>query len=1114
MSRSPRPLPLPGQGARRLGKQSEDFQNAIPQVIRPSGHGLLEYDWDKSGDGDPQFSVVPQLDRDEYAHNSLRLRSDHQLCVACKDTFNYFCRFQERQDGPQWMKNNVVHSHSLSALFVSATLVGCFICREIREKVQMMYPDLGLEVHSDYRIECCWDITRGTNKETRMWMVMYDPSVPKMPIHNYQHVLRLGLWPTAHFGMYFAKKTNGGHTIAHRAARDGCANNNTNNHDDTRLLALSWLDRCTQNTDGQHDVCNHKDGNFLPTRLLDVRYALDHGKARLVCSSETPQAFAKSCDYASLSHCWGAWGATRNPVLLSDNIESRKLEGLPWHMLPKTFQDAFKIASWMMLDWLWIDCLCIVQDSKLDWQKEASMMDQVYMEAEVNISADSGEDSRSGCFAQRKNIDISPLEFAAFQGESTWIVTTENTFGWMKSAHSLSRAWIHRERQLSRRILHFTAKEMVWECCGLGKACFASEMMPGGAPFDNVFNGETKFQIQRAEVITATVAMQDTSWQDRHDKLHQLWNSTCQDLSKKSVSYASDLPVILSSLAREFHRLMPDDEYVAGHWRSTLVEALTWWIPGDKPEYNGYIAPSWSWLSAACPVKLYQPSYHQHKRAILEIMNIIAQLGSLNDNQYGQLAEGTVLRVRGFLRRLHFHFTAHEDDGIILSVIEKDAHGQDRLRRIGADWDHDKGQLFRLTTDAALKLPYQEWECYALFTTLGEWGQFQWNCERQLSCLLLEKAVAEEHGGSAKDENYYRRIGTLDHLNDLYSFKLRYQVAKDTAIREAGFSRETFQENPTGYTGQPQSEPWYRKGDSTALKSDQEGEGGSTRESQTGDMPASVGETSSEDEHDSLSTKKKDESAGDAWDLLAQYICRNRWLIIQDFKEEKETEEKTVNSDSKSSGLLYNGKHKEDGHDSQTINDGASQGDVAVNTNSDSSSTEKHEHIETNRVVKETKNDSMVQSETQDTTRAGAQVTSRCSSNDGKGEDSEGSNEDQGHGEDQEGDEKSRNGDEVVAERDERRQEVLRLGAVIYKLHNHPSSGLAPISGAEGRDKIWAQLQETLWLDSETVAYGTDQPHDPVAAMYQFDDVLDMWQEKQGVAPWLRRLEACEITLV
>lgn len=38
------------------------------------------------------------------------------------------------------------------------------------------------------------------------------------------------------------------------------------------------------------------------------------------------------------------------------------------------------------------------------------MMSQIYQNAVINISADSGEDPRRGCFVDRNPLDITPLE--------------------------------------------------------------------------------------------------------------------------------------------------------------------------------------------------------------------------------------------------------------------------------------------------------------------------------------------------------------------------------------------------------------------------------------------------------------------------------------------------------------------------------------------------------------------------------------------------------------------------------------------------------------------------------------------------------------------------------
>ncbi|KAF5002473.1 hypothetical protein FDECE_10632 [Fusarium decemcellulare] len=1088
MSRSSHPQSpaLPGQAAERLGQQQEQsvhsrnqweqeqqetvtmprivmlHDNSIgkvrgwgepllfvpdsPAAILPSGPLPVEYNWEGSGDGD-------MLDGDdgEDAYDSMQLRSAHHLCVACKHTFNYFCKYNEASgDERIRMKNNVLHSESLSTLFMFAILANCFICRQIWGKIKTMYPNLDPNAPSSYRIECCWTIDGGSRRETKMWMVLYDASAPKRPSYNYQHILRIGLWPKGHYGMHFDKDTDRGTVLSSRGVWDDCVNDDTTGSAKTRSLAQSWFARCAQNTGGQHDICNRKDETYLPTRLLDVRGALERRQVRLVCSNETPEAFDTTPRYATLSHCWGTDGANEHIVLLTQNMDARRVEGAAWNTLPKTFQDAFKIAAWLGLDWLWIDSMCIIQNSATDWQKEASSMDQVYMNAEVNISADWGKDSQAGCFSKRNDIDIVPLEFANPNSEHVWIMTTENAFSWMGSAPSLSRAWIHRERQLARRILHFTQNELVWECCGQGRACFASETMPGGSPFENVFKGEIKFQIQFANLAVPIPSLQEQRSEDRLDKIHELWNSTCQDLSNKSVTYASDLPVILSSLAKEFQALMPDDEYVAGLWRSTLVEALTWCIPGDKPEYDGYIAPSWSWLSAASPVKLYHPGHQQRKRAVAEITAVNTKMDPPGDDPYGQLTRGSSLRVRGFLRRLHFHFVGPPNNGIILSVVEKDSDGRDRLRVIGPDWDKHEGQVFRLTTDSMLTLPYQEWECYALFTTLNEWAQFLHDCGRRLSCILLERLSVDpesDHGV----EDVYRRIGTLENINDTYSFKMRYRVAEDSTVREAGSIRGLFEENPTGYIGKPKPETWFNR----------EEEGGDAQSKET-DVAGDTAEASANGRRDSASSTDTDYAEGEIWIWLVQYIQRKRWSIVREFKEKKDKGEKMMKEGSSNlEQLRINGQR---------------DGDKGNNDESQ---------------------------------------VSKCGSLDDNNE-SEKCDEQDEHNE-QDEDEESHKGYEQSDKDDDeedRRRENLHLSVVIVQIHDNPSSNLPPIATAVDKRDAWRRLQEAQNLVSQTPAYGTNQPQDPAAALYQFDDVLHQWQELRGVVPWLERLEATEITLV
>ena len=48
-----------------------------------------------------------------------------------------------------------------------------------------------------------------------------------------------------------------------------------------------------------------------------------------------------------------------------------------------------------------LDCLCIIQDDPLDWEKESSTMGAVYLNSYITISAVNSTESNSGCFPKR-----------------------------------------------------------------------------------------------------------------------------------------------------------------------------------------------------------------------------------------------------------------------------------------------------------------------------------------------------------------------------------------------------------------------------------------------------------------------------------------------------------------------------------------------------------------------------------------------------------------------------------------------------------------------------------------------------------------------------------------
>jgi hypothetical protein len=124
----------------------------------------------------------------------------------------------------------------------------------------------------------------------------------------------------------------------------------------------------------------------LPTRLIDVSATIE--APRLVLTK------GRMGRYAALSHCWGGSLPQRTTKY---NYEDY-LKCIHWLDLPATFRDVANVTRARGLQYLWIDCFCIIQDSVQDWQHECASMVDVYRRADVTIAASSSRSQNDGLF--------------------------------------------------------------------------------------------------------------------------------------------------------------------------------------------------------------------------------------------------------------------------------------------------------------------------------------------------------------------------------------------------------------------------------------------------------------------------------------------------------------------------------------------------------------------------------------------------------------------------------------------------------------------------------------------------------------------------------------------
>ncbi len=106
---------------------------------------------------------------------------------------------------------------------------------------------------------------------------------------------------------------------------------------------------------------------------------------------------ASNVSWAALSYCWGG---DSQFTLRSDTFQDLKA-GIPLAKWPATLRDAIKITQYLGLQYVWIDALCIFQDSASDWRAEATLMRNVYPGAIITIIASESPSTNAGIYAPR-----------------------------------------------------------------------------------------------------------------------------------------------------------------------------------------------------------------------------------------------------------------------------------------------------------------------------------------------------------------------------------------------------------------------------------------------------------------------------------------------------------------------------------------------------------------------------------------------------------------------------------------------------------------------------------------------------------------------------------------
>lgn len=401
------------------------------------------------------------------------------------------------------------------------------------------------------------------------------------------------------------------------------------------VAAKHWYRRCQTS----HENCNRKiEENshvkqWYPTRLIKIsRWS---NQVRLIqTKDERPDG-----PYFTLSHCWGK----ADIIQLTQSSSSQFLKRIPYHELPKTFQDTISVARSLDVYYIWIDSLCIIQkeESLADWKREAANMDKVYSHAGLNISATGASDSSKGLFFPRSADAMQFLEIE-IEYPIKWKFSEKYTlldYDYWKSLvveePLIRRAWVVQERLLAPRVLHFGSRQLFWEC-----ELDASEDFPIGLPGVLVRKDQQNL-FKRLDEI----AIQFTD-SEHPSPAHAVWQRALSSYTQASLTKSEDKLIALAGIASE---LSPNisDGYIAGLWRDYMATELLWYVEldaeGSKSKH--YRAPSFSWASINGPIV---PGGWQKDDVLIRVQEAFAV--TENSNPFGSVESGFV-RIQGTVKR-------------------------------------------------------------------------------------------------------------------------------------------------------------------------------------------------------------------------------------------------------------------------------------------------------------------------------------------------------------------------------------------------------------------------------------------------------------------------------
>ncbi|MBE3043999.1 HET domain-containing protein, partial [Candidatus Bathyarchaeota archaeon] len=345
-------------------------------------------------------------------------------------------------------------------------------------------------------------------------------------------------------------------------------------------LVAGWMATCQEH----HETCALTRVHLeLPKRVLDISSS-DYS---ISLYESQP---GERVPYATLSYCWGEGVPLRTTT---GNISHHR-QGIPLSELPRTLKESVVFARGLGFRYLWIDALCIIQDSDADWAEQAAAMASIYQGCSLNIaiadapSCDAGSTSNFADKCRR-------IASSSVLGEAMDMVAAAEFVQAREGETTLTRrGWVLQETLVSVASVYVTARGLLWDCCSAGWDENGDSSL-GQTHYLNSAKAEwASCEVNGGSGVREALSRRGAA--DAYSASMRAWHGWMSSFSTRALTNSSDKLPAVAGIASHF--AASGSTYAAGLWREDLHVGLAWSAKkaGTLVRHHDR-APSWSWAS-------------------------------------------------------------------------------------------------------------------------------------------------------------------------------------------------------------------------------------------------------------------------------------------------------------------------------------------------------------------------------------------------------------------------------------------------------------------------------------------------------------------------------------